>query len=181
MHDEPALLQAAKRLDVDTLITIFDRYAPAIYQFVYRICHDERESDNIVGDTFYALLEQYSAGKGPHINIRIYLFQTAYHLVVDHARHIQYLMDLESIIEMPLCLKVLPTEIQVDERVLLKKLLSAMNHDLSELQRHVIILRFLEGFSLQETATIIGKNANHIKAIQHGGITRLRRSLCLLV
>jgi hypothetical protein len=44
-------------------------------------------ADNIVGDTFSALLDQFSAGKGPVVNLRSYVFQVAYHLVVDQARH----------------------------------------------------------------------------------------------
>jgi RNA polymerase sigma-70 factor, ECF subfamily len=178
MQDEPALIGAAKKLDADALTAIFARYAPAIYSYVYRWCHDEVESDNLVGDTFYALLQQFSAGKEPEINLRTYLFRMAYELVIDHARHIQYLMDWESVIEMPLCLEAIPTKIQANERILLQKLLFAINNDLSELQRHVIMLRFLEGFTLQETAIIIGKQVNHVKVIQKRGMAGLRKSLC---
>lgn len=179
MQDEPALHQAARQLDADALTDIFDCYAPAIYRYVYRICRDERVSDDIVGDTFSALLEQYSNGRGSQMNLRIYLFHTAYQLVVDHARQIQHLMDLELNIETPDCPAVLPSEPQLDEGVLLTKLSLALNNDLSELQRHVITLRFLEGFTLEETATVIGKSAKHVKAIQQSGVTRLRRSLRL--
>jgi DNA-directed RNA polymerase specialized sigma24 family protein len=41
----------------------------------------------------------------------------------------------------------------------------------------VIILRFLEDFSLKETAEIIGKDVNNIKVIQNRGISKLRKTL----
>jgi RNA polymerase sigma-70 factor (ECF subfamily) len=44
-------------------------------------------------------------------------------------------------------------------------------------QRHVIILRFLEEFSLRETAAIIGKKVEHVKVIQGRAIARLRKFL----
>src|SRR5512139_3165874 len=135
MQDEPALDQAIGQLDVDALTAIFDCYAPAIYRYVYRTCRDERVSDDIVGDTFSALLEQYSNGRDSQMNVQIYLFHTAYHLLMDHARQIKHLMDLELNIETPDCPAVLPSEPQPDEDVLLTKLSSALNNDLSGLQR----------------------------------------------
>jgi hypothetical protein len=51
--------------------------------------------------------------------------------------------------------------------------------ELTDDQRHVIILRFLEDFSLKETAEIIGKEVNNIKVIQNRGIAKLRKALGL--
>jgi len=56
-----------------------------------------------------------------------------------------------------------PWQSQSDERAAAATLLSAMNTELSTDQRLVIILRFLEDFSLKETAEIIGKNTNNVK------------------
>jgi RNA polymerase sigma-70 factor (ECF subfamily) len=58
-------------------------------------------------------------------------------------------------------------------------LVSALKDELSELQRHVIILRFFENFSLRETAAILDINANHVKVIQHRGMAKLRKRLAL--
>ena len=60
---------------------------------------------------------------------------------------------------------------------MMEALISAMNTDLTEDQRHVIILRFLEDFSLKETAEIIGKEVNNIKVIQNRGIAKLRKAM----
>jgi RNA polymerase sigma-70 factor (ECF subfamily) len=54
-----------------------------------------------------------------------------------------------------------------------------MNTELTDDQRHVIILRFLEDFSLKETAEIIGKEVNNIKVIQNRGIAKLRKAMGL--
>jgi RNA polymerase sigma-70 factor, ECF subfamily len=177
MQDEPALLQAAKMLDPDALVAIFDQYAPAVYRYAYRLCHDAIVADNIVGDTFAALLEQFSGGNGPVANLRSYIFQVAYHLIVDQARYNHQLMDLETDLEVPRGLVTVSVESQIDERMLMRNLLYAINNDLSELQRHVIILRFLQGFSLKETAVIVCKEVNHVKVIQNRGIAKLRKSL----
>jgi RNA polymerase sigma-70 factor, ECF subfamily len=59
----------------------------------------------------------------------------------------------------------------------MEALISTLNSELSEDQRIVIILRFLEEFSLKETAEIIGKDVNNVKVIQTRGIAKLKKAM----
>jgi RNA polymerase sigma-70 factor (ECF subfamily) len=171
------LLKAAQKLDEEALTAIFDQFAPAIYKYTLRLCHDQLVADNIVGDVFAQLLEQFGQGKGPRTNLRSYLYQTAYHLVVDRSRDNQHNAPLEVAMNSYAGGQFAPTQSQIEERVMMEALISAMNTDLTEDQRHVIILRFLEDFSLKETAEIIGKEVNNIKVIQNRGIAKLRKAM----
>jgi RNA polymerase sigma-70 factor (ECF subfamily) len=177
MNDGVNLLKAAQKLDEDALTAIFDSFAPAIYKYALRLCHDPIEADNIVGDVFSQLLEQFAGGKGPRTNLRSYLYQTAYHLVVDRSRENKHTAPLEVAINVQERERTVPTATQIEERVLMEALVSAMNSELTDDQRHVIILRFLEDFSLKETAQIIGKEVNNVKVIQNRGIAKLRKAL----
>ena len=47
----------------------------------------------------------------------------------------------------------------------------------TEDQRTVIHLRFVEGYSIEEVARITGRSAGAVKALQHRGLGRLRRIL----
>jgi len=176
-NDGVNLLKAAQKLDEEALTAIFDSFAPAIYKYALRLCHDPIEADNIVGDVFSQLLEQFAAGRGPKTNLRSYLYQTAYHLVVDRSRENKHTAPLEVAINVQEKERTIPTSTQIEERVLMEALVSAMNAELTDDQRHVIILRFLEDFSLKETAQIIGKEVNNIKVIQNRGIAKLRKAL----
>lgn len=177
INDGVNLLKAAQKLDEEALTAIFDTYAPAIYKYALRLCHDPIEADNIVGDVFSQLLEQFANGKGPRTNLRSYLYQTAYHLVVDRSRDNKHTAPLEVAINVQEKERTIPTATQIEERVLMEALVSAMNSELTDDQRHVIILRFLEDFSLKETAQIIGKEVNNVKVIQNRGIAKLRKAL----
>ena len=167
--DEPALLKAAKRLDQETLSLIFDMYAPAIYRYSFRLCHDSIKSDTIVGEVFAQLLEELAAGEGPLTNLRCYIYQIAYRLLLDRELSGHSMIRLTS--------ETGPQgELEFENR-LLEKLVSALHNDLTAIQQHVLILRFLEDFSLGETASIVGKSVSNIKVIQNRGIAKLRRSL----
>jgi RNA polymerase sigma-70 factor (ECF subfamily) len=180
IKDGVALLKAAQKLDEEALTAIFDEFAPAIYKYTLRLCHDPIVADNIVGDVFAQLLEQFAQGKGPRTNLRSYLYQTAYHLVVDRSRYNQHTAPLEIAVNMTgKGQSAIPTQTQIEERVLMEGLVTAMNSELTEDQRHVVILRFLEDFSLKETAEIVGKDVNNIKVIQNRGIAKLRKALGL--
>jgi RNA polymerase sigma-70 factor (ECF subfamily) len=175
MRDETAVIAAAASLDADALTAIFDEYAPAIYKYLLRLGVLSQEADQIVGDVFVRLLEKFAEGAGPRTNLRSYLFQIAYHLVVDDSRdrqHVAALDDAEIIAEDKKSIQA-----QAEEKMLFEKLSGAMEQVLTEDQRNVLVLRFQEDFSLKETAEIIGKNVNAVKALQSRGINNLREAL----
>jgi RNA polymerase sigma-70 factor (ECF subfamily) len=175
METDLALLHAARRMDKDAIVAIFDLYATPLYKYVMRLCGDQLLSDHIVGDVFAKLLEQLAAGNGPETNLRSYLYQMAHHQMMDEARYAHRREPLEALQSSFPDARAGGQE--VENQILFEKVLAALQHDLTADQRHVIILRFLEGFSLRETAAILGKEANHVKVIQNRGIAKLRQVL----
>jgi RNA polymerase sigma-70 factor (ECF subfamily) len=175
MKDDTAVLAAAASLDPDALSVIFDEYAPAIYKYLLRLGLHTQEADQIVGDVFVRLLEKFADGAGPRTNLRSYLFQIAYHLLVDDARdrqNIAALDDTDALKE-----ETKSVQAQTEDKMLFEKITVAMERELTEEQRNVLVLRFQEDFSLKETAEIIGKNVNAVKALQNRGINSLRDAL----
>jgi RNA polymerase sigma-70 factor (ECF subfamily) len=128
-----------------------------------------------VGDVFAKLLEQLSAGNGPSTNLRSYLYETTYHLVIDKVRTARREAPLEIMDFVRN--DGFTTVTSLEDRILFEAVILAIKNHLSEDQRHVIILRFLEGFSLRETATIIGKEVYNVKVIQNRGVAKLRKAL----
>ena len=51
--------------------------------------------------------------------------------------------------------------------------LMAAVHALNLEQRECVLLRFVQGFSVAETASIMGKNDGAIKALQHRAVRKL--------
>ena len=176
MDELATLLKAARNLDKDALATIFDQYSPSVYKFISRLVHDPVLSDQIVAAVFVRLIEEISAGRGPRANLRTYLYQIAYRLVVERFRDLHPRSLLEVSIRLHDKDKSLP-QTQIDERGMMEALISTINSELSEDQRMVIILRFLEDFSLKEIAEILGKEVNNVKVLQTRGIARLKKAM----
>lgn len=175
MEADITLLDAAKGMNQDALIKIFDLYSSALYNYALRLCNDPLEADQVVGDVFAKLLEQLSAGHGPSTNLRSYLYETTYHLIIDKSRYSRREAPLETVD----FLRQDGSSVLrgLEERMLFETVIRAIKNQLTEDQRHVIILRFLEGFSLRETAKIIGKEVYNVKVIQNRGVAKLRKAL----
>lgn len=169
------LLDAARKMDGNALAEIFDVYSPAIYKYALRLCNDPMLADHIVGDVFAKLLDHLSDGRGPGTNLRSYLYQITYHIIVDEARYWYGRVRLEVVDFLPY--DGFSAHTGLENRMLFERVSRAISNDLTAYQRHVIILRFLEGFSLSETAAILGKSVNIIKAAQNRAIVTLRQVL----
>jgi RNA polymerase sigma-70 factor (ECF subfamily) len=175
MEANRTLLSAARMLDQDALVKIFDLYSSALYNYALRLCGDPITADHTVGDVFVKLLDQLSSGNGPTDNLRSYLYETTYHLIVDEARNARRTVPLE--VAGWLRPDAQSSMLGLENRILFEGIIGAIQNDLTDDQRHVVILRYLEGFSLRETAAIIGKEVNHVKVIQNRAVAKIRKAL----
>jgi RNA polymerase sigma factor (sigma-70 family) len=146
---------AGNYLDEDTLTAIFTEFAPAIYKYALRLCHLPSVGDNIVGDAFAQLVEQFAAAQHPPPDVRLYLYQTAHRYIVKYLRESQSNPSAE-----PLASASDESPPQDDKEASIV----ALKDELTEDQLHVVILYFLEDFNLKDTATILGKNVGEIRA-----------------
>ena len=78
--------------------------------------------------------------------------------------------EQESATDQEAELEVVEEQIDFEHLLLTLKLLN-------EQQRQVLLLRFIEGFSIAETAQILQKSEGAIKALQHRSLENLRRYL----
>ena len=175
MKTDITLLNAARMMDQDALVEIFDRYASALYNYAFRLCGDRVMADQVVGDVFAKLLDQLSSGNGPTANLRSYLYEITYHRIIDEARYSKRRVPLE--VADWLQRGTDSAFLRLEDQIMFEHIMHVIRKELTDDQRHVIILRFLEEFSLRETAAIIGKTVDHVKVIQNRAIAALRKSL----
>ena len=175
METDIDLLNAARKMNKDALVKIFELYSSLLYKYALSLCNDPVTADHVVGDVFAKLLVQFASGEGPKDNLRSYLYQAVYHRIIDETRISQRRAPLEVA---ELLRQDMPAGyISLEDQMLYKQVLHAIQNKLTDDQRQVITLRFLEGFSLRDTATIIGKREVHVRVIQGRGIAKLRKVL----
>jgi RNA polymerase sigma-70 factor (ECF subfamily) len=175
METDTSLLANARKMDGGALTEIFDLYAPALYKYAFRLCHNSVLADQIVGNVFARLSDQFSVGMGPRANLRPYLFEITHRRVLDEIHYSRRAKTMESVD--PWRSDISTTGLSSADRKLIQIMIRAIRNELTEDQRHVLILRFMEDFSVKETALIVGKSVSNVKVIQNRAITILRRAL----
>jgi RNA polymerase sigma-70 factor, ECF subfamily len=178
--DESTLFKAAKKLDEDALIAIFDTYAPAVYRYCLRLCHDPVESDVVVGDVFARFLENLSLDRSPAIKLKTCIFQITYQTMIDRmgTSWQEVVVERKPKAKHGQASTLKPSE---PDDLFPVQVLSFLTTDLTAIQQHVLLLRYLEEFSLNETAFIVGKSVSNVKVIQYRAITKLRSRVDLQV
>ena len=96
-------------------------------------------------------------------------------MLVDHVRDASHVSSVDEAPNLPD--GMISVVAQVEEQESVRELEHAITHGLTTEQQHVIMLRFVEGFSLQETADITGKKVNAISVLQNRAIAKLRQVL----
>jgi RNA polymerase sigma-70 factor (ECF subfamily) len=175
MHgrNERELLDLARRFDQDALAEIYDRFNDPIYRYSLRLLGDAAHAEDCAADTFSRLLHALQGGGGPTGNLKAYLFRSAHNWIVDHFRRTSPLpLDGEADLAHP---DGDPPE-EAEQRILQGKVRRALRL-LTDEQRQVIALRFIEGWELEEIAACLEKPIGAVKALQHRAVVALRKML----
>jgi RNA polymerase sigma-70 factor (ECF subfamily) len=171
---EQRMPDSFRDLDPQAIGPIYDQYSSDVYRYVRYRLGDEGVAEDIAGDVFLNLLEALRRGRGPQTNVRAWLLSTASHLVADHLRR-AYRRPVESITDQVLDPGPTPGD-EFDNRER-SRLFQQAYARLTDEQQHVLALRFGEGCSLEETAAVMKKKVNAVKALQFRALAALQRNV----
>lgn len=172
------LVEAAQRGDGEAFGQLYDRYVDTVYRYIcYRIT-DRSVAEDLTSETFLRALRRIGALEYQGRDLGAWLVTIARNLVYDHAKsarsrletatdEIGVVGDQHGLADRP------PTpEALVLDALSSTELMAAVAQLGSE-QRECVLLRFVQGFSVGETAEIMGKNDGAVKALQHRAVRKL--------
>jgi len=171
---EPDLLHRVHQMDEQALAEVYDYFSPAIYRYAMRQLGNTDMAEDCVSETFSRLLLALHKGKGPKDHLKAYLYRIAHNWITDqYRRQPPPPLDLDEA-------RTVADNVNVQETVEMNLHQERIRTALKKLpatQRQVIVLRFLEGWSLQEVAVSLKRSSGAVKAIQHRATTALKRHL----
>jgi RNA polymerase sigma-70 factor (ECF subfamily) len=172
--DDDRAMEGLQGLDQKAVGAVYDKYFSEIYRYVLYRIGDTTLAEDIASDVFVRLLEATQSGRSPQTNLKGWLVSTASHIVTDHLRQ-KYRRTEE---EIPESLPDHETSVtaEVDQREQ-TRVVNEAYAQLTPEQQDVLALRFGHGYSLEETATCMGKNINAIKALQFRALAALQREV----
>ncbi len=169
------LVALAQKGNTEAFAEVYRRHGEAIYRYLYAHVSHEQDAEDLTADVFLNLwrgLSQYQANK--NVPFYVFLYRIARNRLVDHYRK-QKSRDSE----------VAFLEGDEENSIAKEPSLPFGNIDLTDLHRYllklppdyrtVLVLRFLNDLSHEETAQVMGKSNGAVRILQYRALAALRR------
>ncbi len=172
------LVQRAQEGDADAFGELYDRYVDQVYRYIVYRVPTVQLAEDLTSETFLRALRRISSFTWQGRDVGAWFVTIARNLIADHYKSSRYRLELttDDVSDSSNAPVQAGPEGEVLEAMQNKVLLEAVKQLNSE-QQECIVLRFLQGLSVSETATIMGKNDGAIKALQYRAIRTLGRLL----
>jgi len=172
LEDEIIFIKKAKDGEVEAFGLLYEHYMPKIYRFVLLKVSHREEAEDLTHQVFlkaWESIEQYDFQGYPFGS---WLYQIARNTVIDYYRKSHPQSSLEET-AVDLVADTPSLEKGLDEKTSLESLVKVMEK-LKDIERDVVIMRFIEDLTIREVAKIIGKSEGTTNVIQHRAIKNLK-------
>ena len=171
------LVRAVQDGDGEAFGKLYDRYVDQVFRFIYYRVSDRALAEDFTSETFLRALRRISTINYQGRDIGAWFMTIARNIVFDHTKSARFRLELTTAESVETTdSAVASPEAAVLAHLTNTRLLAAVN-ELGEEQKECIVLRFLHGLSVAETAAVMGKNDGAIKALQHRAVKRLASML----
>ncbi len=167
---EAELIDAAVHGDSAAFGTLYERHVNRVYRHCYYQAGNRADAEDLTQQTFlqaWKAIRRYRRGEVPFI---AWLLTISHRLAISHHRKFR---EVPGTVELPAGQYDDP-ETTVMTGVVRDTVRLAILRLKPERQA-VILLRYVEGFSVSEVATALGKTDNNVRVIQHRALADLRR------
>jgi RNA polymerase sigma-70 factor (ECF subfamily) len=173
------LVERAQSGDVAAIGELYDRHHQDFFRFAWSRLGNRQAAEDLTGDLFTRMVKNLGGYRLGAVPFRAWLYRIARNLVVDyhrkHGRYQQVSLDqTENVAQLlgedghsPY------PETAVEKQLTFDQVRKALE-SIDETQREVVILRFLAGLSLKETADTLQKSVPAVKSLQYRGLAALR-------
>jgi RNA polymerase sigma-70 factor (ECF subfamily) len=171
--DDAGLAVRASKGESAAFGLLYDKHVAAIYRYIYYRVRDDAEAEDLTSDVFMRALKAMPRYE-PRQAFLAWLYRIARNAVIDRARRGNRQVSFEDALEHPGADKIVEPDAEIlahSDSVTLRGALAK----LTPLQQEVVVLRYLEGYSTQEVARIVGKREGTVRGIQFRAIGALRQ------
>ncbi len=175
-----ALVELARGGDAEAFGQLFDHYQPIVYRFLYYRTRSHTLAEDLTSETFFRALRNMTGFRWQGRDFGAWLTTIARNLATDHVKAGRTRLELVTD-DLGAHDTGLHTgaDTQSPESQVLRGLTNEVLHEaltqLSVEQRDCLVMRFLQGLSIAETAAVLGRSEGAVKQLQLRGVRHLAR------
>jgi RNA polymerase sigma-70 factor (ECF subfamily) len=171
-EDVMDIVRRAKEGDEGAFAALYQLYFAPLYRYLYFRGADKADADDLVQDVFLKAYSSFSRYAPRSASPLAYFYTIARNAVIDH-----YRKKRVPVMEAAELERVASGEASAEEQAAKEEDYAAVQRALAELppdQQSALILRYIEGRSNEEIASVLGKNEAAVRQLQSRGLKRLR-------
>jgi RNA polymerase sigma-70 factor (ECF subfamily) len=166
------LVRRAQAGDAEGFGQLYDRYVDVVFRFLLHRVGDRPTAEDFTSETFVRALRRIDSLTFQGRDVGAWLITIARNIVLDHVKSSRFRLEVATADMRDADRATDGPEDAVLQGMTNEVLLAGVQR-LSDDQRECIVLRFLQGLSVAETAAAMGKREGAVKALQHRAVRRL--------
>lgn len=174
LEAEKKFISQAQQGDGEAFSSLYRSYVQAIYRYCLLRVQDPTQAEDLTAEVFLKAVDSLPRYIQRGLPFGAWLFRIAHDRVIDYYRKVG--RHPMSTLTDDLISEDLEPDINLEIEESHEQLYAAITH-LTDEQQEVIQFRFIEDWSLEETALTMNKSVNAVKALQHRALQTLQRHL----
>ena len=172
--EEWALVRRAQDHDEAALEALYQTYYPKIYNYAFLQMGDVQAAEDLASDVMLKMIESLHTYRLKGLPFGAWVYRIARNRLIDlhRRRRRRGEVDLSETLDSSLANPQV-----LAERALERGQLQVALKHLTDEQRQVIVLKFIQGFDNRSVGRIMGRSEGAIKSLQHRAMASLRRVL----
>jgi RNA polymerase sigma-70 factor (ECF subfamily) len=172
-----ALVELAQQGDAEAFGMLYERYVDLVYRYVYVRVGSTHLAEDLTSETFVRALRRMDSFSWQGRDIAAWFITIARNLITDNAKSARFRMEVSTadMLDADQRADAAPDD-EVLQRLRDTRLIEAVK-GLKPEQAECVVLRFLQGLTLAETAKILGKTEGAVKQLQLRAVRALHREL----
>jgi RNA polymerase sigma-70 factor (ECF subfamily) len=167
-----ALVRRTQDGDAEAFGELYDHYVTLVHRYAYHRVGDRATAEDITSETFLRALRRIDSLSFQGRDVGAWLVTIARNIIFDHVKSSRYRLEVTTA-DMRDADRSTDGPEDAVVALLTNQQVLACVQQLNPEQQECIVLRFLHGMSVSETAEIMGKKDGAIKALQHRAVRRL--------
>jgi RNA polymerase sigma-70 factor, ECF subfamily len=171
-----ALVELARSGDKEAFGLLYDHYQSSVYRFLYYRTRSQALAEDLTSETFFRALRSMNSFRWQGKDFGAWLMTIARNLTTDHFKSGRTRLEMTTEDMTPHDDATEGPESAVLAGLTNEVLLKALT-ELPTEQRECLIMRFLQGLSIAETALALHRSDGAVKQLQLRGVRNLAKLL----
>ena len=171
---EEELIRRAQEFDQEALGWLYELFYPKVYNYAYLQLGDVQQAEDLASEVLLRVLESLKGYRFRGVPLTAWVFRIARNYLIDLHRRRQRRPQVSLYEGIP---STEDSPQAVAERSVAQDEVRLALTGLTEEQRQVIILKFVEGMDNASVARVMGRSQGAVKSLQHRALISLRKIL----